>query len=154
MRSDAGGVSRAGRIFGAGLAVISTVAIGCGGGGTPTAPATTMAASPTVVAQDDYPRVPANTGWGAYFSIDRPGTIEATFDYTLDTNRIAVWIARGRCDSVDFAANQCTFVATSLTGSRPRKVVVTGAASGEYTFHLINFGPGDESVSFQIVLIP
>jgi hypothetical protein len=91
---------------------------------------------------------------GAFFTTDRMGTIDATVDYTFIDSRIVVWIARGRCTPEQFNANSCDFAATSFTGSKPRRVSVTAAAPGTYTFIVGNAGPRDESFSYQIVHTP
>jgi hypothetical protein len=80
--------------------------------------------------------------------------MDVTVDYTFADSLLLILIARGQCTAEQFSAEQCDFAATSFTGSKPRRVSVTGAAPGTYTFIVGNAGPRDESISYQIVLTP
>jgi hypothetical protein len=151
-------IAAAGVVPVAAAAAALALAIACGGGdGSPTTPVTTTPTTtlppPSVVLQNSYP-IPAYYIYGEYFTTSRTGTIDATIDYTYATNQIVVWIARGSCTADLFVANQCDYAATSFAGSKPRKVSVTGATAGTFTLLMGNFGPEDDSVSYQVVLTP
>jgi hypothetical protein len=98
--------------------------------------------------------LPAGFATGAAFNTDRAGTLEATVDYTFASSSIAVLIARGNCTAELFAAEQCLFAATSLSGPKPRVVTLTSAAAGTYTLIVGNLSDVDEAISVQVVLIP
>ena len=52
-------------------------------------------------------------------------------------------------------ANQCAILVFSVsTTAKPEKLRSDSAAAGAYTLFVENTGPGDESVSFQVVLTP
>jgi hypothetical protein len=54
-----------------------------------------------------------------------------------------------------FAAQQCTVLGVTVSETaKPEKVNVSSAAAGTYTLFIENVGPGDESLSFQVVLTP
>lgn len=135
---------------------VSPLVSGCGGGTSPTSPDVQpppTVASPRLLLQGSQ-RLPVMVAMGAYFQSDAGGTLDATVDYTFATSQILVWIVRGQCTEAQFAANQCDVAASSFTGPKPRKVSVTGAASGSYLLVVGNAGPQEEAVSFQIVLTP
>ena len=117
-----------------------------------TTPTTTLP-PPSVVLQNSY-AISAYYVLGEYFTTSRTGTIDVTVDYTYATNQIVVWIARGNCTADLFVADQCDYAASSFAGSKPRKVSVTGAAAGTFTLLIGNAGPGDDSVSYQVILTP
>jgi hypothetical protein len=135
----------------AGLVVVSA----CGGSdSTPVTPTTTQPTPPpprTVLSGGTTLAV--NYAVGAYFTVDRAGTVEATVDYTYATSQIFVWIARGQC-TPELFPDQCTYVASSFAGAKPRRVSATGAVAGTYTLIVGNAGPDDESISYQVVLTP
>lgn len=135
----------------AGLVLLSA----CGGGNTPTpVPTPVPTPPPPQVVAEDSGAIPAGFAAGGYFSITRPGTIDATVDWTFPTSLIVVLIARGQCTEELFAADQCDFVAESFGGPKPRTVTVRGAAAGTYTIIVANLGDVDEAVAIQIVLTP
>jgi len=106
---------------------------------------------PRVVGSQGGVSVPVGYAFGVYFDIGGTGTIDATVDYTYADTLMLVWIAKGRCTGEQFEADQCDFVTSSLTGSKPRKVTATAQPAGTYTLVFGSLGPKDESVSYQIV---
>ena len=141
----------------AGAAAALGLALACGGSDGPTTPPTTTPPTTlpaaSVVLQDSH-AIQAGYVYGWNFTTSRTGTIDVTIDYTYATNQILVWISRGTCTADQFAANQCDFAATSFTGSKPRKISVTGAASGSFSLVVANLGPDDDSIAFQVVHTP
>lgn len=118
---------------------------------TPVTPPPPTPPPPQVVAQQSGVSVPVGYAFGAYFDISATGTIDATVDYTYADTLMLVWLAKGRCTEEAFAADQCQYVATSLTGPKPRKVSASGQAAGTYSLVFGSLGPKDESVSYQVV---
>jgi hypothetical protein len=89
------------------------------------------------------------------FTTTRAGALDATVDWTFATNDLDVALTRGDCSFEQFEAQQCTIAAFSISATaKPEKIRVDGAAAGAYTLFVENTGPGDESVSFQVVLTP
>ena len=140
----------------AGAAALSLLTA-CGGSSSSTSatPPTTQATPPPpVVVSQGSTALEVDFVTGTYFTTGRAGTLDATVDYTYADSFLVVWIARGQCTAELFDADQCDFAATSFTGSKPRRVSVTGAAAGTYTLIAANGGPRDESISYQVVLTP
>lgn len=76
-----------------------------------------------------------------------------TVDWTFADNTIHVWVARGQCTFDQFEADTCEYVTQSLASRpKPRVLSMPSAAPGVYTLIVANWGPRDESVSYQIVL--
>ncbi len=144
----------AGRV---GAAAALGLALSCGGSDGPTTTPTTTPPTtlppPSVVLQDSQ-SIPAGYLYAWNFTTSRTGTMDITVDYTYAENTMLVWVARGTCTADQFQAEQCTYAATSFTGSKPRKVSVTGAAAGTFTLIVGNLGPKDDSIAFQVVLTP
>ena len=141
----------------AGVGALSLLS-GCGTTNTsnmPTPPTTQATPPPpSVVSQGNGFPLEAEFAAGIYFSTDRAGTLGATVDYTFADNLIVVFIARGRCTEELFISDQCDLPVTSFDGPKPRRLTLSGAAPGTYTLIVGNGGPGDESISYQIVLTP
>jgi hypothetical protein len=52
-------------------------------------------------------------------------------------------------------SQQCTVLVFSVsTTAKPERIRTGNAAAGTYTLFIENTGPGDESLSFQVVLTP
>jgi len=140
-------------------AFLAAALVACGGGGssTPT-PVTTPTPAPTplppqVVAQRGGYSLEA--GWIAWlpFPTSRAGALEATVDWTYATNDIDVALVKGECNYDQLVAGQCETLASSeSTTAKPEKCRVANAPPATYTIFLYNDGPGDESISFQVVL--
>jgi hypothetical protein len=97
----------------------------------------------------------------AFVALMRPlattqsGSIEAIVDWTYATNDLDVLLARGTCTLPQLQAAQCAIAAAaSGTGTKHEQVRLANQPAGTYTFILLNFGPDDESVSYQVVFTP
>lgn len=127
----------------------------CGGGSnpaaapTPTPPPTP--APPRVVTEASGFSLEQSYVLADNFAIGSAGTLEATIDFTYPQTDLLVWIAKGDCSFEQWANEQCTYVATSFAGSKPRKVSATGLTSGNYVILIWNAGPNDESLSYQVL---
>jgi hypothetical protein len=87
------------------------------------------------------------------FTTSRTGTLEATVDWTDASNSVDVIVTRGICSFDQLNANECDVASfTRGTEPKPRRVALAGQPAGSYTLIIGNEGPGDESVSYQIVL--
>jgi hypothetical protein len=133
------------------------MAAGCSGKGT-TGP--TVVASPTpgppvktVVMEASIPSLPVDYVSGRYFSTTAAGTLDITVDRTFRENILLIWLARGQCTFEQFDAESCDYVTQSLgILTKPTVLSVPAASAGTYTLIVGNIGPGDESVSYQVVL--
>ena len=133
----------------------------CGGGGggsggvtTPSTPPPTPP-PPVVVSQGQGFPLEADFVGRVPFTTSRTGLLEATVDWTFAANDVDVALVRGDCTFEQFEAIQCPVLAFSVsTTAKPERIRSDGAAAGSYTLFVENAGPGDESVSFQVVLTP
>jgi hypothetical protein len=130
----------------------------CGGGGKPvdpsTPPPTTLPPPPRVLAQGGGP-IPAEEGGGVQFNVDVVGRLDITVDWTFATNDIDLILFRGTCTEEQLIADACTvLVIADSASAKPERLTFPNAAVGIYTLVAINFGPEDESASYQIVLTP
>jgi hypothetical protein len=144
---------------------LATVAIGltgCDGNGpcgNPAAictpPPTTLPPAPvkTVLKEGSIGSLPVDYVAGQYFSTSATGTIDVTVDWTFAENTVHVWLAKGQCSFEQFEADTCQYATQSLVSRpKPRVLSVPAAAAGNYTLIVANWGPKDESLSYQIVL--
>ena len=137
---------------------LALMLLDCGADGT-----TTPTPTPTPVPTPPPPMVVVEAGGplefdelaAVPFTLSRTGTLEVTVDWTSPDNSILVIIVRGTCSFDQLLANQCTIAAASEgTSPKPRRHSLGGQAAGPYVLFIGNVGPGDESVSFQVVLRP
>ena len=147
------------------LAVV-TIAIGlsaCDGKGpcgsnpaaicTPPPPTPPPAPVKTVVTEASIASLPLNYVAGRYFSTSATGTIDVTVDWTFAEDTVHVWLAKGQCTFEQFEADTCQYATQSLASRpKPRILSVPAATAGMYTLIVANWGPKDESLSYQIVL--
>lgn len=155
MTSTAAGLTRA---LAAAVAVVLT---GCGGGSSPSAPSTprpTPAPTPTtlVVRQSSYTGLKPDFLLIVPFSTTTRGDLEAVADWTFATNNLDLFLVAGTnpCstpDGIDFSA--CSVLVAEVNPStKPERLRVPALAAGAYTLYIGNHGPGDESLSYQILL--
>lgn len=91
------------------------------------------------------------------FNVPATGVLEVTLDWTLQSNEILVLVAQGQCTGDELLADLCRFVAggDSLDGTtKPMKLRAPVATPGIFTVLIGNAGPGDDSISYQAVLLP
>ena len=84
-----------------------------------------------------------------------PGRLDVTVDWTFATNDVDVYLARGVCSFDQFFDDMCDVIATAESfTAKPERLSVASAGMGSYTLFVGNFGPEDESLSWQVVLTP
>jgi hypothetical protein len=128
----------------------------CGGSDTPTNnPTPTPPPTPpppVVISQIQGFSIAAGFVSFANFSTTSVGTLEATVDWTFPANDLDVYLTPGSCTFTQLIANQCTLVAFSESvTAKPERVRATNVAVGAYTIWVVNAGPGDETLSYQVV---
>jgi hypothetical protein len=134
----------------------------CGGSNSPTAPAVqTATATPpppvsTVVAQGGFAGLPVAQAWASPpFTTTSAGRLEVTVDWTFARTDLDVYVLRGtvaNCTIAQFNARQCDLAAFSESvTAKPEKVTVASAPAGTYTILVANWGPDQESFSYQAV---
>jgi hypothetical protein len=145
---------------GAGLALACAVLLlpACGGDG-PTRPTTTTTLpppppAPIVVTQGAGPIAVDDVGF-IEFTTGAVGRLDITVDWTFVTNDVDVFLVRGTCTDDQILNGTCSFLTFSVSATaKPERLSVPNAPAGRYTLYAANFGPGDESASFQVVLTP
>ena len=137
---------------------LSLAACGGGGGGGPTTTTVTTVATPPppqVVAQGIGLALEAEFVGRVPITTSRAGSLKATVDWTFAANDIDVALVRTNCTFDQFVAGQCQILAISASATaKPEVIQADGAAAGDYTLFIENTGPGDETLSFQVVLTP
>jgi hypothetical protein len=89
------------------------------------------------------------------FTTTRAGALEAIADWTYATNDVDVAITRNDCSFDSFEAGQCEILAMTIsTTAKPERARVENAVAGTYTLFVANFGPSEESISYQVILTP
>jgi len=135
----------------------------CGGNSGPTTPTAVPAvvAPPppvtTVIAQGTFAGLGTGSGWVSQpLSTTSAGRLEVTVDWTFARTDLDVYVLRGTsatCTPAQFNAHQCDFAGFSeSTTSKPERVTVANAPAGTYTILVINWGPDQESFSYQAAL--
>jgi hypothetical protein len=131
---------------------------GCGGSSGGPSPIPTPVPTPTppvVVSQGGGPIEAGFIVMAQPIVTTAAGRLDVTVDWTFASNDIDVLIARGACSFDQFDNGQCNIAAFSIsTTAKPERISVSGAAAGLYTLFVENFGPGDDSASYQVVLSP
>jgi len=85
------------------------------------------------------------------FNTDAAGSIEAKVDWTFASNDVDIYLVRGSCTLEQFQTAACPFVVNSdRSTAKPEKITATSQTAGSYTLYIGNWGPAEESVSFQI----
>jgi hypothetical protein len=77
-----------------------------------------------------------------------------TVDWTFAENDIDVGVFNGDCSFEQFMGSQCTLVAISASITDKPERISGSAPAGTHTLFLENVGPGDETLSYQVVLTP
>ncbi len=155
MTRTAAGLTRA-------LAAAVAVALtGCGGGSSPSAPSTprpTPAPTPTtiVVRQNSFTGLDPDFLLVVPFTTTTRGDLEAVADWTFATNNLDLVLVAGTnpCstpDGIDFSVCSILFAEVNPT-TKPERLRAPSLAAGAYTLYIGNNGPGEESLSYQILL--
>jgi len=145
-----------------GVVVLAAVLSACGD--VPNSPTPNPTPTPTPAPTPIPPQVVAErtgfsleAGWIGWlaFPTSQAGTLEATVDWTYASNNLDVYLVKGECNYDQLYAGLCETLASSDSETaKPDKVRLENAAAGTYTIFVDNLGPGDESLSFQVVLTP
>jgi hypothetical protein len=89
------------------------------------------------------------------FTTTQAGRLDVTVEWTYAANDVDVYLFRGGCTFEQFIAMQCQVVTFSESSTaKPERLTTSGAAAGSYVLVIANYGPGDESVAYQVVLTP
>jgi hypothetical protein len=142
------------------LLVLASSLAACGGGNsspsTPSTPAPTPVPAPvtTVIRQGSFSGLSAGFAVRLVpFTTPRSGKLEIIVDWTFARNDLDIYLFRNDCTIEQLQADQCDpVVAADSETAKPERLVVESAAAGTYTAYVVNFGPDEESLSYQILL--
>jgi hypothetical protein len=85
--------------------------------------------------------------------VPESGLLRVVVDWTFPSNDVDVHLARGACGVLDFLFGACNLVAGSTSVTvKPEHISASASAAGSYTLIIPNFGPGRESIAYQVVL--
>jgi hypothetical protein len=154
-----------GRILTIGLGLGIVLALGSCGSDKPDCGANPLAAGcpppPTTTLPAQRPPIVLDGGSGTLeflTALFRPlgttetGSLEATVDWTFPANDVDIFIARGNCSFDQFVSEQCAIAASAVsTTTKPERARLANQPAGTYTVVIANFGPGDESIAYQVV---
>jgi hypothetical protein len=125
------------------------------GPGCPPSPTPSPTPRPAVVIDRGEGSLPELTVLLRPVSITETGAFDATVDWTFAANDVDVFLARGNCSFEQFVQDQCAIAAGSMsTTAKPERIRLANQPAGTYTLGVVNFGPGDESVAYQLVFTP
>lgn len=130
----------------------------CGGGGNPGGSSPTPTPVPTppppvVVSQLQGFAIEAGIVSFANFSTQRTGTVEATVDWTFAANDLDVYVTPAACSFEQLLADVCSVLGFSESVSaKPERVRITNVTAGNYILWVANAGPGDDRLSYQVIL--
>ena len=132
----------------------------CGGGG----PAGPESLPPTPPPPTPRPPFTLDRGEGSLPALvalfrsvvtTETGALDVFVDWTFAANDIDVFLARGTCSFEQFRNDQCSFAASATSASsKPERLRLDNQPAGTYTVIVANFGPGDESISYHVMLAP
>ena len=105
----------------------------------------------TVAQRTDF-QLPANYILWLPFPTARAGLLEAAVDWASAANDLNVYIVKGECTYDQLNAGQCETLVSSESTNKPEALRYQSPQASTYTIFIHNRGPGDESVSFQVVL--
>ena len=109
----------------------------------------------SVVLDKGEGQLPAQVALFRLLATTETGAFDATVDWTFAANDIDVFLARGTCTFEQFVDDKCTVAAmTTSTTAKPEKLRLANQPAGTYTLVVANFGPGDESIAYQVVFTP
>jgi hypothetical protein len=145
--------------------VVALLLGGCGGEGNPcenpAAPGCGASPSPSPVARDSIVIDGGNGGLPAFVALFRSlattetGSFEVVVDWTFPTNDIDIVLARGDCSFDQFVNGGCAIAAAETsTTAKPERLRLLNQPAGTYTLIVPNYGPEDESISYQVIFTP
>jgi hypothetical protein len=124
--------------------------------GCPSPPPTTLPAQrPPIVLDSGSGTLEFLTALFRPLATTETGSLEVTVDWTFAANDVDIYIARGNCSFNQFVAEQCAIAtAATSTTTKPERARLANQPAGTYTVVVANFGPGDESIAYQVVFTP
>ena len=89
------------------------------------------------------------------FATNAKGTLEVTADWTVASNNVDIFIARGSgsCTAEALKNRSCDVVGSGESPTaKPESLTIANLAAGTYTLHVVNSGAAADTVSCHIVL--
>jgi hypothetical protein len=137
-------------------AALVTGLVACGGSDTVTnnpTPSPTPPPAPEIVSQQQGFGIEVGVVSFANFATQRSGTVEAVVDWTFPANDLDVYVTPATCSFEQLIADQCSVLGFSESvTAKPERVRITNVAAGNYILWVANAGPGDDRLSYQVIL--
>ena len=74
-------------------------------------------------------------------------------DWTFAANDLDVYVTPATCSFEQLIADQCSVLGFSESvTAKPERVRITNLAAGNYILWVANAGPGDDRLSYQVIL--
>ena len=87
------------------------------------------------------------------FVLANPGTVEITADWSSPANNLDIFLYDGLCVSEQARRNECSIAnRTTNTTAKPERLIVIGVPAGSYSVGFANFGPTEETGTFELFL--
>jgi uncharacterized protein YfaP (DUF2135 family) len=137
------------------LAAAVLLAPACGSDGPTTPPATVPPAPTTTVVAQGSGAVPFAELRSVQFTTAASGRLEVVVDWTFASNDVDMVLVKGTCTDAEIFDGRCDAKALATAESataKPERLSAAGTTAGTYTLYVANFGPGDESISYQVLL--
>ena len=142
-------------LFGPAAAGLALTLGACGGGSTTPTPMATPSPVVTSVVIEGGSGLAANTISRSVITTPVSGRLDVTINWSLDSDDLDVFVARGNCNFDRFFAGQCEVLGSGESrAAKPETASVAAAAAGPYTLFVGNHGPGDEGYSWKVVITP
>jgi len=126
----------------------------CGGSSnapTPASPPTTTPAPVQTIVASGATFIGARRAVLIPFTTPATGTLDITVDWTSAANEIDIYLAQGSCTVEQWP--DCAWATWSESRDfKPERLRFLGGFAGSYVLEIGNIGPGEESVSYQVVL--
>jgi len=129
---------------------------GCGGGGGGGGGGVTGSSGPQKSTVD-------NRSWNLqpleYLAVDISitgagnGTLDATVEWTFAANDLDIYVTAQACTAQMFESELCSYKAKAdSTATKPEHVSFGVSSGDKYRFWIVNFGPQQESGTFNAIL--
>ncbi len=111
---------------------------------TPAAPVKTTLASGSFSGLGQYPvdylRV--------LLTVGQTGTVDLSTDWTYGDDSVGLFLGQGDC----LGNLNCPALGQNTSNAKPKTLTVTNVPPGTYSLLIVNYGPRNESVSYQAFL--
>jgi hypothetical protein len=124
----------------------------CGGGSSTTPSVVTAPAAPqrTLLGSGSFPGLGVwpNDYLRVLVTVAQAGTVELSTDWTFGSDNVGIFFGQGDC----LNNLSCPNLGQNISGTKPKTLTVANVQPGTYSLIVVNYGPNNESVSYQVFL--